>query len=741
MLCNDTFSRSDILKRHFQKCSIRRGNPAGVTHLSLPQAHVKKSAPPVQQKGPTPVGMEGGELHHLNGGLGNLQGDGMSHPYPMVPVPDGLPNMSSDQGHMQRPNSVNRIENPNAQDRQPVMGSNPGRPGFEQQYGNNVSGSMPSQQMQSYSMPPNQNGMPMYPGGSNSNQQVDWSQVFPTGAQHSYANAFPPNIGQTQIPVKQEHNVENGRADGISGVNPTDSLFFTNFTPPTTQDPYVLLSDQILSFQATGSAMPDQGAQQLIQDFFKPDNIKDFLDHYTNYNIHFPLIHIPTVRITEMNTGLLAGLCCIGACYSAKVSPDHVRQAMDLVREAFESHSRQLADWRQGNMPDAVSKADCEEMQAVILMCALHMWHGTQQQRKWGQTTLSLLAGVVRSSRLLHITPEPSLYSPLHQKGFSPQNFDVSSFDWSAWAEQETRVRLVHGILISDAALTLYFNMSPGLDPFEVDIPLPCDDGAWEAKTAFDCAAALGLYGPEAAKQRSIDGTHRAKQPETSLVLQALFHGSYQIQPGRTNLYGKFILIHCIIVLIRNALVDQNAAAAMKELGTPPLHDWMMRSGDVVNSGRSTPVEDATQQLPLQIRQIFSTALEKFKACWDADMATQFPPSLQANNPRRYGFSRDAIHFYWLAKYMLKYTRPSDLQLPPDARVSQMLQLLKSVKKWVMTDGASRGEELGSVGDINEDYGVSEGTFNLAQLFAPLPNLVDDPRTPSVKTEIDTGII
>lgn len=687
--------------------------------------------------------MEGGDLHHMNGGLGNLQGDGMSHGYPMVPVPDGLPNLANDQGHMQRPSSVNRIENQGGQDRQPVMGSTPGRPGFEQQYGNNVSGSMPSQQMQSYSMPPNQNGMPMYPGGSNSNQQVDWSQVFPTGAQHSYAASasFPPNSGQTQIPVKQEHNVQKGRADGVPGVNPTDSLFFANYTPPTTPNPYVLLSDQILSFQASGTVMPDQGRQQLIQDFFKPDNIKDFLDNYTHYNIHFPFLHIPSVRITEMNTGLLAGLCCIGACYSENVSLEHVRETMDLIREAFEFHSRHLADWRQGHVPQVVSKADCDEIMAVVFMCAIHIWNGTQQQRKWGQNTLSLLAGVIRTAGLLRITPEPTLYSPLHQKGFSSQNFDVSSFDWSAWAEQETRIRLVHNIVIFDAALCLYFNINAQLDPFEVDIPLPCDDGAWEAKTAFDCAAALGLYGPEAAKQRCINGTHRAKQPEASLALQALLHGSYQIQPGRTNLYGKFILIHGIIVLIYNAMVDQNAAAAMKDLGTPPLYDWMVRGGDPVNSGRSTPVEDAAQQLPMQTRQMISTALDKFKACWDADMATQFPPALQAKNPRRYGFSRDAIHFYWLAKYMLKYTRPADLQLPPEARVSQMLQLLKSVKTWVMTDGASRGEELGSVGDINKDYGVSEGTFNLAQLFAPLPNLVDDPRTPSVKTEIDTGNI
>lgn len=43
VLCKDTFSRSDILKRHFQKCSIRRGNPTGATHLSHPHAHVRKA--------------------------------------------------------------------------------------------------------------------------------------------------------------------------------------------------------------------------------------------------------------------------------------------------------------------------------------------------------------------------------------------------------------------------------------------------------------------------------------------------------------------------------------------------------------------------------------------------------------------------------------------------------------------------------------------------------------------------
>ncbi len=40
-LCDDTFSRSDILKRHFQKCSVRRGNPTGASHLTHSRASKK----------------------------------------------------------------------------------------------------------------------------------------------------------------------------------------------------------------------------------------------------------------------------------------------------------------------------------------------------------------------------------------------------------------------------------------------------------------------------------------------------------------------------------------------------------------------------------------------------------------------------------------------------------------------------------------------------------------------------
>lgn len=48
VLCQRTFTRGDTLKRHFDKCAIRRGNPTGASHLSDPKAYLN-NRPETQQ--------------------------------------------------------------------------------------------------------------------------------------------------------------------------------------------------------------------------------------------------------------------------------------------------------------------------------------------------------------------------------------------------------------------------------------------------------------------------------------------------------------------------------------------------------------------------------------------------------------------------------------------------------------------------------------------------------------------
>lgn len=120
---------------------------------------------------------------------------------------------------------------------------------------------------------------------------------------------------------------------------------------------------------------------------------------------------------------------------------------------------------------------------------------------------------------------------------------------------------------------------------------------------------------------------------------------------------------------------------------------------------------------------VLGQALDKWKRTWDEDMATQYPPN--SNNYRRFGFCRDAIHFYYLAKYLMK--TGIDYRVPADKRFTHVIYLLKQVRTWVVSDSKKRGEELGSVGDIDQSYGVTDLTLDMSQFFKPINRQIDSP--------------
>lgn len=725
VLCRDTFSRSDILKRHFQKCSIRRGNPTGVSHLSHPHAHVKKNNQNQKNAGMGPEG----DLNQLNG-LSNMPQDGMSHPFGMVPVSDGMNSMANDQNQLSRSSSISRLDNGNGADRRSMTGQVPMGP--SQPYGG---GEVPGQQMPNYSMPPGQNGMPMY-GGSNSNQQsggLDWSQMFQAGAHQTYTNhTFPPNLGQTQTAIKTEHNyVEPRPTHGASG----DSSLYANWEMPSdVHNPYTDLSDQILNFfdPSAHAAAAHLAGMNL---YFASDNIKDFLDNYTHFHIHTPVIHIPSFKVMEAYTGLVVAMCCIGACYSDRVEVSNVRKMMDFLWVALERDCKLLSS-RGSQVFNPLTTLDTEHFQTLLITAILNLWNGTPEQRERARQAFPILSSQARKLNLQFVSRDASLFSPVHQADFDASQFTIDRFDWDAWVEQERRIRVMLGIYLGDVAMGLFFNRPASIDTFELCVPLPCDDAAWDAITREDCFASLGLLPSFDSNGTVSVETQRVSQPQVKWVMLTLLHSSVQTQPGSTNLYGKFVLIHAIMALIRRAQTDGHNMELLNPGPLPP-SDWAVPSKP--SDGRVTPVMGAGQGISHANLIALSTALDKFKYNWDMDMLSQFPPTDGARaNPKRSGFSRDGIHFYWLAKYILKYTNSSDLQLGPEERLMQVLHLLKSVRTWVMNDGTSRGEELGSIGEIDEHYGTTDLTLDMAKLFTPLPQAVDGIGLASVKAELDT---
>ncbi|KAK0714634.1 hypothetical protein B0H67DRAFT_600492 [Lasiosphaeris hirsuta] len=744
VLCRDTFSRSDILKRHFIKCSVRRGNPTGATHLSHPQAHVKKS--PAAQKG-----MGDGDVNHINGMGNNMPADGMvQHPFGLIPASEGMSNIANDQAQLSRSSSINRLDDANRDRRSmtgSVLGASTRGGSFDQTYnGGDVSSNMSANinpQLGGYSMPQGQNGMQMFAGSGT----ADWSQMFQAGAQNAYVNSFPPNVGQTQNATKQEPSASSTRAVGIPSGNPTEPTLFPSWGVPSAypNNSYQQLSVKIINFLHPSGGRTNPTTANAMNLIFQPENVRNFLECYTHFHSHFSILHVPTFNVMDTYSGLVAGMCCVGACYSDRVSPANIREVMDYLNAALEGSSRIFASISEESRSVKYeshlfgSKADLEELQAIMLGHVLSTWHGTTSQREKARRMFPYIALFVRKVGFLRVTQNSGSHSAIHQPDFSLQSFNSASFHWGSWVEQEKKIRIMYFIFLSDVALGLYFNCRAEFDALEIHLPLPADDAAWDGHGMEECAEALGLRGSNAAKVRNPDGTQRCNQPQLHLVLKALLDSSYRMQPGATNLYGKFILIHALLAMLRKSQMNGSAALISWSSTSLLQNAWFVQGDQTANiNGRTTPVQADSSLLDRQTIKTFITALEKFKANWDNDMATQFPPSLPIN-PRRYGFSRDGIHFYWLANYVLKHTRAVDLQMPPDQRFSQIMHILKSVRNWVLSDGAARGEEMGSVGQIDAAYGVADLTgLDMAQLFRPL--ILSRATKPPGITSAQTGV-
>lgn len=693
-------------------------------------------------------------------------------------VPDAASNMTDEQSAELRGRGVglgggregNRMPGPSP------GGSN--RASFDQQSYAGQAASMPSGMNPSlaFNVRQGQNGHSYsqgydYASHGNSNTMQpqppagqEWSQMFQPN-QPGFQGQYNPALANSQIPIKTEYKQEikaepslNMSHNGVfSGIYPNMATGQSN--PPSypswanlQNDPLDEISNRLIYICFPNNQII--GRANEVRKHLSGPNIKHFLEQFTSFQGHFPIIHMPSFRIADAFDGLLLAMICIGAVYSNRMAPSQVREMMELAKHTIERNSQvysvisreQTGDSGFGGEPIGSSKSELEQITAIFMMQILFTWHGTPVQREKARREFPTIAELARRAGLT----KPMVMSPfsvLHQPNVTVENFSAASFDWNAWVEQEKRSRLMFMIFLLDAAMVMYFNTAPRFEKDEIRLPLPADDAAWDATTSNECADALGLNGP-AAQSKNPEGSRRPKQPELPVVMKNLINGDW-LQPGTTNLYSKFILVHALhaqlwtaqrqFALQSSGQLNPHSMSFPSSGTTTPIHHDSNRGIDPTGSGphstntsgRGTPVDNgisASQKI-----KAISNAFEKWKKAWDDDMAIQYPPS--TSNYRRFGFCRDAVHFYWLAKYLLQNPRGFDWQMAPDQRCSQVFTLLKAVKNWVQTDSAKRGEELGSVNDIDKDYGLTDLTLDMAQLFKPINQQIDSP-VPGVQTNM-----
>lgn len=326
VLCRDTFSRSDILKRHFQKCSIRRGNPTGASHLSHAQAHLKKSHPGPHKGNPSMTMSNDNDMMPVNG-MGSM--DPALQPFGVIAdgsVPDAGSNMTDDQAAQEQ------LLQSNAQRYSTDGGRNGGQ--RNQGYGGQMSNpmgpgmnsplafSIPNgQNNHSYSQTTTNynyanNGAPLQPSVSatlrpngqhhssqtflntSTSQQtpLEWSPMFQSPTQDRFTPTYHPNISNSQVAIKSEPTLHNGNfikseptasSDHFAGVYPgvPHSLNFPSWNFQ--NDPLQKISNQLLSLCFPPNS-PISPRNADLQKYLSVDNIKHFLEHFSSFHGHYP---------------------------------------------------------------------------------------------------------------------------------------------------------------------------------------------------------------------------------------------------------------------------------------------------------------------------------------------------------------------------------------------------------------------------------------------------------------------
>jgi hypothetical protein len=407
--------------------------------------------------------------------------NGMANVFGVIPdgsIPDAGSNLTDEQAEqLSRSNSLKRLSAGGGRDGRSMAGPSPGgsnRASFDQSYGGGIASTTMPTGMQSslaFSIPHGQNGHSYGQGydyvshGNSSNVQShsaagqDWSQMFQPNVADGFMSPYNPNIANSHVSIKTESSLNNSARGLFPGIYPgiTNGIPFPSNMPSWNlqNDPLEEISNRLIYFCFPNNQII--GPNNDIRNYLSATNIKHFLEHFTSFQGHFPVLHVPTFRIAEAFDGLLFGMICIGAVYSDRMKKTQVREMMELAKAVVERNSQiytlvsreQTRDSGFGDESIGSSKSDLEQITAIFMMQVLFTWHGTPLQREKARREFPVVAEIARRAGLTKPTTN-SPFSVLHQPNVTVENFNAASFDWNAWVEQEKRSRLMFTLFLTE---------------------------------------------------------------------------------------------------------------------------------------------------------------------------------------------------------------------------------------------------------------------------------------------------
>ncbi|KAI0686857.1 fungal-specific transcription factor domain-containing protein [Cytidiella melzeri] len=322
--------------------------------------------------------------------------------------------------------------------------------------------------------------------------------------------------------------------------------------------------------------------------------------HYTHlfYNMflaQMPIVHTPTFTVDNKPPILISAMQACGALYSRTPA------ASTFIDGTLASARDELAAEFEQNTEDYHTQGHL--ILAVVLLQTIGLFHQIPAQRTQSTQYHNMLVTMIRRSGLVRRLTNwrPPTYEELV----------LGERVWYEWSFHETTKRALLLSYLHDTCHCIYFTLQPIYGADEMTVPLPCENGLWQA-TNFnqwkDLLSKESPYGPMQTRLRPL-GLH------TALSMLADLQIPDDAPPLIVTPFAHFVLSHAILRKMYTECV-----------------------------GRKSDEREGTEV----VAYVIQVMLHRWLSSWYAS-----PDRPGGDDELDPIFLHDALPFYWMAQVLL----------------------------------------------------------------------------------------
>ncbi|WPG98771.1 Hypothetical protein R9X50_00156700 [Acrodontium crateriforme] len=205
-----------------------------------------------------------------------------------------------------------------------------------------------------------------------------------------------------------------------------------------------------------------------------------------------PIIHQGTFNCDESNPLLLLAMIALGSSQLVRINPQGVLQDYRDFADLIATNLR----WDIFTDDDAQPPVQLWVAQALLLLELYEKMFSSRRLHERAHihhaSTLTLLrrgsplVGHSGSDSPTSEFPTRATTPVVDQIGKSPAVMSENMRWWRHWARNESMVRVVFSAFQMDTLHAVLFGHESGLLPYEIRLPLPCDESLWTARSPED---------------------------------------------------------------------------------------------------------------------------------------------------------------------------------------------------------------------------------------------------------------